>query len=392
MSTDAATPVTGRKTMPSLTSLRFITAAMVLWQHSANALVAPPVLRASAAIGYVGVGFFFVLSGFVLTWSARPAEPRRTFWRKRASRVLPLHLLTWCVALPIVGLEQGGVDVLPSLASLLLVQSLIPVERWFDAANGVSWSLSCEVMFYLAFPFLLPRLQRLNPAGVARLAATVATTMIVVGVVLTFVTSPALQRGLLYINPGYRIGEFMLGMLLALAMRAGWRPRWTVFQAVAASLLSLVAFAVLNTALDTSGATFASDALTRQVLPHGVARVFGELWALPLLLALVASFAARDLAGRPALAQPWLQRLGTWSFALYLTHNLLVKVSLATVKEVPALRTGAGSLAVEAVVCVLAIAISGLAHELVEKPCERRLRQGRPRAESSSRTPSLPTA
>jgi peptidoglycan/LPS O-acetylase OafA/YrhL len=41
-----------------------------------------------------GVSFFFVLSGFVLTWSARPDDIATGFWRRRIARIYPVHLVT----------------------------------------------------------------------------------------------------------------------------------------------------------------------------------------------------------------------------------------------------------------------------------------------------------
>src|SRR3954466_10818588 len=49
--------------------------------------------------GVTGVSFFFVLSGFVLAWSARDGDPPRSFWLRRIARVYPVHLVTALTAL-----------------------------------------------------------------------------------------------------------------------------------------------------------------------------------------------------------------------------------------------------------------------------------------------------
>ena len=42
--------------------------------------------------GYTGVSFFFLLSGFVLTWSCA-GQPAQRFWWNRFARIWPLMAL-----------------------------------------------------------------------------------------------------------------------------------------------------------------------------------------------------------------------------------------------------------------------------------------------------------
>ena len=61
-------PNTGIVNLPRLTSLRFFAASGVFMYHLCRIYPGMP-LKATSTVGYVGVAFFFVLSGFVLTWS-----------------------------------------------------------------------------------------------------------------------------------------------------------------------------------------------------------------------------------------------------------------------------------------------------------------------------------
>ena len=72
--------------LPSLTGLRWIAAMLVFGFHVGTmGFIAQPQAQAVVSwlftLGLSGVQFFFILSGFVLVWSARPGDTRRAFWR-----------------------------------------------------------------------------------------------------------------------------------------------------------------------------------------------------------------------------------------------------------------------------------------------------------------------
>src|ERR1700755_2106401 len=94
-----APPVTPRvpamTRLPSLTGMRFLAAFLVFAFHATFAL---PLRDTALGVhyanlvskaGYVGVGFFFILSGFVLTWTVRPGDSAGQFWRRRFAKVFP---------------------------------------------------------------------------------------------------------------------------------------------------------------------------------------------------------------------------------------------------------------------------------------------------------------
>jgi peptidoglycan/LPS O-acetylase OafA/YrhL len=58
-------------------------------------------------------------------------------------------------------------------------------------------------------------------------------------------------------------------------------------------------------------------------LGHGVE----DAVVLPFILLVIASAATANISGKGTfLSHPWMVRLGEWSFALYLTHWLLVEL------------------------------------------------------------------
>lgn len=85
--------------------------------------------------------------------------PWKKFLVKRFARLGPMYYLTNLMALPMSGLN---LDVLPSL-----ICTLLGVTSWIvliEPPNGVMWTISTMAFFYLVFPCLVPRLQRLRTA------------------------------------------------------------------------------------------------------------------------------------------------------------------------------------------------------------------------------------
>lgn len=77
--------------LDSLTGMRWWAAFFVFAYHMGN--LAPFKGQSLMNFGYTGVSFFFVLSGFVLTWSARPRVGARQFWWRRVARIWPSHMV-----------------------------------------------------------------------------------------------------------------------------------------------------------------------------------------------------------------------------------------------------------------------------------------------------------
>ena len=326
--------------------------------HVGSNFFGPPWLRSAFGYGYIGVSFFFVLSGFVLTWSSEHV-PARRFWWLRFARVWPAQALVAVFALAVIG--QGRPPDWPGgAADLLLLQSWWPNAHVYFGGNGVSWSLSCEAFFYLLFPALVIGLRRLEHRG---LAATIAGVFVMLAIAPALGAwsgvSAELSNWLFFILPGYRMLEFMLGMALARAVQRGFRvphPR-------AAAAAGSVALGGLVAALVWISSTFG-------VYPS---RPWMALLVLPVFAGLVLAGATADLHR----AQGWLtsrplQWLGAISFALYLVHQPLFRITQAWGWWPP--RGDLLGVAAFAAFLVLAVAVAGLLHHLVEKPLERRLR------------------
>ncbi|GEK84954.1 acyltransferase family protein [Microbacterium aerolatum] len=92
---------TGTPRLDSLTSLRWWAALAVFFFHVRNIVPLPGVVGELARYGNFGVAFFFILSGFVLTWSWQPSVGIGTFYWRRFARIYPLHIVTLLAAIPV---------------------------------------------------------------------------------------------------------------------------------------------------------------------------------------------------------------------------------------------------------------------------------------------------
>src|SRR4051794_13817969 len=80
--------------LPALTELRFLSAAAVFVNHAGlesgfrSGVLNFVLAGVPASLAEAAVAFFFMLSGFVLTWSARADDTPVLFWRRRAAKIL----------------------------------------------------------------------------------------------------------------------------------------------------------------------------------------------------------------------------------------------------------------------------------------------------------------
>jgi peptidoglycan/LPS O-acetylase OafA/YrhL len=165
--------------LKSLTGLRFLAALAVFVAHLPGRW--PEFDFGTLPFGAAGVGFFYILSGFILTYvyGSRlnresgdsqtaevdfevPASTRfsyQKFYLRRLARIWPLHLVTLLISLFfVIGIEtffNRPHPVGKLLVNGCLLQSWIPNYDWIYSLNGPAWSLSVEAFFYLIFPFLL---------------------------------------------------------------------------------------------------------------------------------------------------------------------------------------------------------------------------------------------
>lgn len=336
-----------------LTVLRAVAALFVFANHLGLRGGTVGAGRYVVDYGYTGVAFFFVLSGFVLTWSAQVDDSRTAFYIRRFARIYPSHLVMLMVAI-LVPVTISTVTLRDTGINAALLQSWLPGRSHPYSLNGVSWSLSCEVAFYAVLPVILPWALTLRPRTRWILSLTYWASSSVVTVAVS-----AMRHGqdAAYVFPPLRAGEFFLGVVAALEVRRGWyvSQRWT-------------------TGLMAVGLILMGGAWNR--FPAA------DVGAGILFLAVVVLMAQQDLA-RPVtwLTQRWFVYAGQVSFAFYLVHELVI-INLVGA-------TGLRGWWLDLCALPASCAAAALLHHCVERPCEKRLRRlkvaGQPGARAGDR-------
>ncbi|GGN11508.1 acyltransferase family protein [Streptomyces fuscichromogenes] len=347
--------------LPSLTGLRWMAALLVFGLHVHNFRyfggTGGRLVTWGFQAGASGVSFFFVLSGFVLMWSARPGDRATRFWWRRVARVYPVHLVTVAVALVMVGtLPRQPRPTLPQgLADVLLVHSWW--RPWWQTLDPVSWSLACEAFFYAAFPLLALLLRRLGGRGATALAALAVLTVLA----LAWTDAHHWWAQPISSFPAARLPEFVLGAATArLVLLGRWRGP---------GLEASLALAVIGYFL----------------VPQVTSEYAATACTITGFALLIPAAAVADLHGLPSLwRRRWLVRLGELSFAFYMVHLLVLRAGTHLLGTRPRFGLLTGG-AVAAAAFTLSLGLSWLLYEGVERPA-RRLLLRRPARRRTART------
>ena len=299
------------------------------------------------SFGHAGVDFFFVLSGFIITFihTRDFDQPDRflPFWRKRLWRIYPVY---WLATLGFQGLlvlsptgdraEQNPWHILAS--SLLVPEAATPIL-------GVGWSLRHELVFYAVFGLLLLRRQ----VGAAVLLAWALGCLWNAGIIMT--TGTPAFTGILG-EVVFRIFnlEFFFGMAVAAVVR---RPAWRPHAVLIAGALLFIG----NGLYEDFGPPLPIEWPPRHAL-----------YALGAALALYGT-ATLDL-GRRWTVPGWAVALGGASYSIYLVHVPVALVVAELIRRGRAVVPIPIELAF--VTTVGAAALAGLiVHRLVERPVMR---------------------
>jgi peptidoglycan/LPS O-acetylase OafA/YrhL len=270
-------------------------------------------------IGWIGVDLFFVISGFVITYSAltlRAGDPQafaRRYWARRLTRILPLYFLTiaiWIAAM-VPGFFAGPVR---AWAWQLFTHATFTHSFFTDthsALDGVNWTLAIEMQFYLAISLLAGWISRTPAWRIALYAVAVswawrAAMFVLFGHADTWVLFMRVTQ-----LPG-TLDEFAAGIVLAKLVLA--RPRAAHAEAFA-WLAAAAALGYASMALYWPRAMYWTE--------PGMVIFWRTAFASFLLCVLAAAVRLPQVLGSPWLRP--LDHLGEISYGIYLWHLFAIE-------------------------------------------------------------------
>lgn len=300
----------------SLTGLRFLAALAVFAHHftglggNGSGVANTPALFPYTTMGVHGVDFFFVLSGFLLTWGHRPGTPAGLFYWRRVGRVWPAHLVATVPAVVMFYVwGDAATDLFSQIASLFLLQAWFPGVSPTLPGNPVSWTLGVEMFFYLLFPLVIRYALRLRTRTLGLLTGGGLAAMWAVNWWAAAHLSPFATEWIMR-HPVTRLPEFVLGVVFALALRRG--HRFPLHPGVlAAAFLGYTLVYCRRADWFEAGVVGQFDWTVRPTVA-----VFAVL--------VIAACVQRETAGHKGwLCSRPMVLLGLWSYSFYLLHQTL---------------------------------------------------------------------
>lgn len=303
-------------------------------------------------IGYSGVEFFFVLSGFIMMLVHQRdigiPQQAAVFFKKRFVRIVPFYWVVLFVLIVLLSAQWPESADRLSLETVLYSVVLLPQPSGEPLLIGAAWTLSQEFLFYLIFGLCI-----------WRLAVGLPVMLIWFGTTVLLLLNQPLPYLPNFIFSPYNL-LFGMGIIAALIFR-----HIPLAIAVSGAVVGMVGFLAVGLS-DAYGITSHSHA-TRTIL-------FG----MAALIA-IAGLAAWEETRRMHVP-PSLVFLGNASFSIYLVHGIVLPVAtkgLIVLNASAVLPPIAGL----SVLVLLSVLIGSLAHIYVERPLIRALRPKSPTAQ-----------
>ena len=387
--------------------MRFVAALSVVLAHAVPKIMPvpdyPPLwhLALSQAAG-LGMPLFFVLSGFVIQYNyfdaivRRPGDGLARFFVARFARLYPLYIV--CVAFDIAyrygysQVSKASIEAIPFYATLTQAWIYKVIGKFnlifqFGTMSQITWSISTEFFFYIAFPvvcLVLASVRGLRSRLVAWgcLAAIVALALAVVVANLDVINAHAAAffgpvadadvdkeqsfvTWLLYISPYFELAAFLTGCLVAsIYMDLQDRPLSAAERKWGGLATLICAAAVLTVHIALNVATALPSAIGEAVRQTNLIMV-------PPIAALLFCCARYDGALARFLGSRLMVRGGEISYSMYLLHMLSIDAFRweAAVISAPRVALADGLRLLATLTCVLGAA--NLTYHLIEMPGKR---------------------
>lgn len=323
---------------------RGVAALLVVFYHTALHVegdVGGTVLWRLPHFGHAGVDFFFVLSGFIITFVHYRDIGKRNrlahYAQRRFTRVLPFYWIVLAYYLADIWLFHPAKA--PGIWEFLSNFLLLPQIN--DQIVGGAWTLVFELMFYLIFAVLIAS-RKIGFAVLALWAALIATGFVI-------------HPGRAWIAPLFIAAspycfEFLLGMGAAYVLLRNRLPHSGALLAVGVSGFFVAGLAEVEGYMGGFGSW---------------GRVVYGACSMLIIMALV----ERERSGLLKVPKP-LEVLGRASYSVYLVHLVALGVTFHLLARFIHLES-AWVLPLWALLCTSGVVAGVLASKWIEQPIIR---------------------
>jgi peptidoglycan/LPS O-acetylase OafA/YrhL len=304
----------------ALNGLRFLAALAVVCFHYGTKTdgynQVPETIKKIFNEGPAAVGFFFILSGFVLGYRylryGAYSENSTAFYWARFTRLYPAYLLGFLLFAPLAvqkylvhpSMSAGGQGTFISSAilSLLTLQAWTPLAQ---AWNGPSWSLSVESFMYVMFPLIGFRLIKLDKPSTLFVAcsAWLVPTGLACGHVVKVIPDYAWEKFMVN-SPILWLPLFIIGICSTRLL-----PFWEMMSPRKTNFISTFCFLGVI--------------LLGFVWPRGLIEIFIVGGIAPILAVLVVSFTRTSGWITAILGGAIFNKLGQASYIIYIIQSPL---------------------------------------------------------------------
>lgn len=282
--------------VPALDLLRFLAAFGVMMYHYVShrplADGSSSVMATITQQGYLGVDVFFMISGFVILWSAN-GRSATGFVRARILRLYPEFWIALLITTLVLYFGAGPARHI-DLHQLVGNATMIPQYVGVEMTDGVYWTLAVEIKFYALVWLLIVSRQ------VARLEIVLYLWLAAMAIA-EFVDVGGAVRSVIIFPYG---AHFAAGGLFYLVYESGWTRARALALAVALPLCAAASISQIDQFVDANRITVAMKIATAAVL--------------------CAAFLCFSLLRRlQSVRWPaYVALVGALTYPLYLTHNV----------------------------------------------------------------------
>lgn len=362
-----------RKKLLSLTFLRFVAASLIVVLHLEFEFIKNnnwfPLDSA--------VSFFYILSGFILTYSYPSLQSRASvihFYKARFARIYPTYIASTIILFIIYVLFLGIFPVGKSFFFYItMTQAWIPSANYYFSYIGAAWSVSDEIFFYLLFPLLIKNFRH---NWYIKLLLSIITSICVIWFTnllclpIYNLKGGITEHGLICISPVIRILEFIWGMCIGLIFdNFASISRLQYFNRKLVSLGTLIEIAAIILPVAVAKGSSQIIKIINFHLPLGTAGnqwfEHGKLLMIPYGI-LILIFALNIGWISKFISKPIFIYLGEISFSIYLIHQpcMIILAHVNRFKFLPSFISLSAFL-------LIVLVLSHLMFKFVESPCRK---------------------